>query len=208
MVIFTILFGRILTYYVFIFGILSLLFYITAKPVVMIMTTSAFWGAYQVVGFSATCQFLTGVFSILVASLYFAKEVRYVTLTQAITAFITIGLNLIFIPLFGLLGSGIALVLGVLVMNVLQQAWNFMQKSRYLNIQYEWRRIFWFGIIYLGYTVIMLLKRNASIGIEALISCFLLAMLPIFIYALLNQREKEMLWAFSKQLATRLSIKI
>jgi O-antigen/teichoic acid export membrane protein len=203
-----ILFGRVLTYYAFSFGGLSLLFYITARPVVMIMTKTAFHDAYKVVGLSATAQFLTGVFSIFLPAIYFAKEVRYVTLIQGTSALLAVGFNLILIPLFGMIGSAVALMLGLLVMSVLQQTWNFKRRRSYLNVQYEWNRILWFSFIYVGFVLIMLLKGNPSLGVELLISGISAAALPIILYALLNQREREMLWTIGKQVTRKVSARV
>jgi O-antigen/teichoic acid export membrane protein len=200
------LFGRVLTYYVFSFGGLSLLFYITARPVVMIMTKTAFHDAYKVVGLSATAQFLTGVFSIFLPAMYFAKEVRYVTLIQGISAFLAVVLNLLLVLWMGMLGSAIGLVLGVLVMNILQHAWNLKQKNCYLNVQYEWSRILWFSVFYLGYIIIMLLKPNFSLVIELFISGSAVAMLPIFLYALLNNEEREVVEKIRKRLRQKISL--
>jgi O-antigen/teichoic acid export membrane protein len=201
-----ILFGRVLTYYTFSFGGLSLLFYVTARPVVMIMTNTAFHDAYKVVGLSATAQFLTGVFSIFLPAIYFAKDVRYVTLVQGISAFLAVVLNLLLILWMGMLGSAIGLVLGVLVMSILQHAWNLKRKSIYLNVQYEWNRILWFSVFYLGYITTMLLKPKFSLVIELLISGLAIAMLPIFLYVLLNNAEREVVQKIGKQLRQKISL--
>lgn len=200
-----ILFGRVLTYYTFSFGGLSLLFYITARPVVMVMTNTAFHDAYKVVGLSATAQFLAGVFSIFLPAIYFAKDVRYVTLVQGISAFLAVLLNLLLILWMGMLGSAIGLVLGVLVMSILQHAWNLKRKSFYLNVQYEWNRILWFSVFYVGYIGIMLLKPNFSLIIELLISGSAIAVLPVSLYVLLNNGEREVVQKIGKRLRQKIS---
>ena len=202
------LFGRILTYYTLSFGGLSLLFYIAAKPVVMIMTRSAFHEAYKVVGLSASAQFLIGVFSIFLPAIYFAKEVRYITLIQGVSALLSIGFNLILIPLFGMTGSAVALVLGALAMCVLQQAWNLKRKGTYFNVQYEWNRILRFSIMYGGFVLIMLLRSSSSLGVEILISGIAAATLLIILYVLLNHREREMLWTIGKRLTGKVSTRV
>lgn len=194
------LFGRILTYYVFGFGTLSLFFYACAKPVVMIMTQPEFHEAYKVVGLSATAQFLIGVFSLLLPGMYFAKEVKYQSLVQAAAAFITVGLNFLFIPLFGLLGAAVSLMLGYLAMVILQQIWNFRRKHVYLEVQYQWNRVLWFTLIYLGYGTVMLWERNFSLLIEISLSLVAATLLLIMLYTLLNTTEKWTLWAIGKQL--------
>jgi O-antigen/teichoic acid export membrane protein len=207
-----VLFGRILTYYVLGFGALSLLFYLAAKPVVMIMTQPAFHQAYKVVGLSATAQFLTGVFSLLLPGMYFAKQVKYQSIVQVAAASIAIGLNLVLIPWLGFLGAAIALALGHLAMTMLQQAWNLRRTHAYLEVQYEWNRILGFLLIYTGYAVLMLWERNFSLLIEVAFSCIVAAPLPVMFYFLLTTSEKRTLWTMGKQfileLADRVSLNI
>jgi O-antigen/teichoic acid export membrane protein len=195
-----ILFGRILTYYVFGFGMISLLFYAAAKPVVMIMTQPEFHEAYKVVGLSATAQFLIGIFSILLPGMYFAKEVKYQSLVQVAAAFIAVGLNFLFIPLYGLLGAAVSLMMGYLAMVILQQIWNFRRKRVYLEVQYQWNRVLWFSLIYLGYGKVMLWERNFSLLMEISLSLVAAALLLIILYTLVNTAEKRTLWAMGKQL--------
>jgi O-antigen/teichoic acid export membrane protein len=193
-----ILFGRILTYYVFGCGMLSLLFYAAAKPVVMIMTQPEFHEAFKVVGMSATAQSLIGVFSILLPGMYFAKDVKNVSLIQAISALIAVGLNVILIAMFELLGAAIGLVLGFLAMVILQQIWNL--KRHYLDIRYEWPRIAWFGLFYISYIVVMTWERNISLTGELLFFIITAGLIPVMSYALLNVAERQLLWLMAGQL--------
>ena len=116
--------------------------------------------------------------------------------------------DLILIPLFGMIGSAVALMLGLLVMSVLQQTWNFKRRRCYLNVQYEWKRILRFSLIYVGFVLIMLLKGNPSLGVELLISGIAAAILPVILFALLNQREREMLWTIGKQVTRKVSTRV
>ena len=99
-----VLFGRIVTFYVIGFGTLSLMFYIFARPVVMLMTQPAFHNAYQAIGLSATAYFFSGLYSLLLPAMYFAKEVKYQTLIQAVAATFGVMANFVFIPAFDILG--------------------------------------------------------------------------------------------------------
>jgi O-antigen/teichoic acid export membrane protein len=200
-----VLFGRILTYYIFGFGALSLLFYLFAKPVVMVMTQPAFHQAYKVVGLSATAQFLMGVFSLILPGMYFMKEVKYQSIVQSTAAFIVFGLNLLLIPWLGFLGAAIALALGHLVMVVLQLAWNLARKHVYLKVQYEWNRVAKFMLIYIGYLVFALWERNSSLPTEIILSCLVAASLPVILYFLLNASERRTLLMIGKQFIPKLA---
>jgi O-antigen/teichoic acid export membrane protein len=195
-----VLFGRILIYYVLGFGALSLLFFIVAKPVVMIMTQPAFHEAYKAVGFSAGAHFLAGIFSILLPGVYFAKQIKNVTLVQAGAALLAIGLDLLMIPPFGVLGAAVALIIGTLAMVVLQQAWNVTRKHDFLRVDQEWSRILTFSVVYVAYAVLMLWEREFSLPAEVVISIVgVIVLLPV-LYSLLNISERQFLAAIVKPL--------
>lgn len=198
-----ILFGRILTYYVLGVGSLSLLFFIVARPVVMVMTQPAFHQAYKVVGLSASAQFLTGAFSILLPSVYFAKEVKYIAFVQLIAAAISVVLNLLLIPSLGLFGAGLALMFGMLAMAGLQHVWNFKKRGTYFNVKYEWNRILWFALLYVVCMLLTLWDRSFSLRTEILLSCIAALMLSTALFALLNTSERRYLLVLFQQLAAK-----
>jgi O-antigen/teichoic acid export membrane protein len=185
------LFGRIVTFYVIGIGILSLMFYIFAKPVVMLMTQPAFHGAYQVVGLSATAYFLSGLYSLLLPGMYFAKEVKYQTLIQAGAAILGIGANFLFIPRLNVFGAGLGLMFGYLFMVVLTIIWNMTRKSYYLQVQYESKRLLTWSIFYIVYIAILQWRRDFSLLGESFFSVIALIPLPLIIYALLNSWERS-----------------
>jgi len=195
-----ILFGRILTYYVFGFGAISLLFFIYAKPIIMIMTQPAFYEAYKVVGLSAGACFISGVFYILLPGIYFAKDVRYVTVIQTISAGIAVVLNFVLIPMYGLFGAAMALIFGFVTMVICMQLWNYSQKNQYIKIAYEWKRIMQFSIIYTLYATVMLWERHLSLFGELMMSLAATCLLPLTIYVLLKSNEKMYLRLFCKRL--------
>jgi O-antigen/teichoic acid export membrane protein len=151
-----------------------------------------------VVGLSAGAQFFVGLFSVLLPGIYFAKEVKYVSLVQVVTALIAIGFNLLFIPLLGLLGAAITLMFSFLAMAVLMQLWNLKRKDSYLEVKYEWNRIRWFVLIYLGCAVFTLWERSLPWFTEVTLSVILLIFLPIMLYAFLNSYERQYLWVIAK----------
>jgi len=197
------LFGRILTYYVLGVGSLSLLFFIFARPVVMLMTRPPFYEAYKIVGLSACAQFLTGAFSIFLPSVYFAKEIKYISFVQLAAAILSVVLNLLLIPSLGLLGAGFALMFGMFAMAGLQHLWNLNKRNTYFNVKYEWNRILWFAALYIAVVILMLWKRSFSLRIEILLSCLAALILSTSLFFLLNATEKRSLRALSQQLAAK-----
>ena len=190
-----VLFGRIMTYYVFVFGAVALLFFIGARPITLLLTQPAFHEAYKVVGLSASAQFLTGLFYIFLPGLYFAKEVGYVGLVQAIASLTAIGLNVLLVPFWGLMGASVSLALSFLGMVLLTVLWNFRRKKRYLEVQYEWKRVILFALLYTGYAVLMLLDRDFSWAGEIGYSGTVMLTLPIALLGLLRPDERRTVMA-------------
>lgn len=194
-----ILFGRILTYYLFGFGTLSLLFFIFAKLVIMVMTQPPFLEAYTVVGLSAGASFVSGVFFIMLPGIYYAKDVKYVTVIQTISAGIEVALNILLISWYGLFGAAIALFFGFLAMVICIHAWNLRKKDTYIRIVYEWKRILQFSSIYVLFAIVMLWRRDLPLIGEGILSIVASGILAVLMYRLLNREEKNALVLFFKQ---------
>lgn len=181
-------FARILTYYIVGIGSLSLMFFIWARPVALVMLQSRFHEAFASVGPSAAAQFLLGAHSILSATMYFAKDVRYAVVIQGAAALLSIGLNLALIPLLGIRGAAIALVLGVLSMVIIQLAWN--RYRGYLAIPYERRRVFPFAILYVAVAALFLLGRDWPLPLELAASTLSTVLVAIVVFAFTTPSER------------------
>jgi len=187
------LFGRIGTYYVFGLGAVSLLFYMFAKPVVLILTKPLFHASWSVVGLTASACFFNGAFSLFLPPVYFAKEVRSITMVQIVAAIVSIGLALLLIPPFGIVGAGITLAGGALAMAALMQAWNAWNRGRYLAVAYEWGRIRRFAAAYVVLAVAYSLRRELSVPAEIALSAAGAAVLLGVVYSLLRETERKAL---------------
>jgi O-antigen/teichoic acid export membrane protein len=162
-------FARVMTYYVLGFGLISLFFFAGARAVVITLTQAPFEGAYFVVGSSAAAQFLIGVFSILLPAMYFADDVKYVSVLQAVAAVVAAVINFAAIRAFGLIGASAGLVLGCLALPVVQYVWNRMH-SDYLQPPYEWGRLARFAAFYVVFAVTMTLRRDVSLPTEMVLA--------------------------------------
>jgi O-antigen/teichoic acid export membrane protein len=183
------LFGRVLTIYVLAFGTLGMAFFIAARAVVIVMTRPPFHAAYQVVGLAATSQILIGIFSILLAGMYFEKEVKYQSIIQAVAAAIAVALNVIGIESMGIVGAALALALGYLAMAVLQHLWN--RHRGYLAVRYEWARIFRFVLAYAAVAVVATWPRAFSPAFEVLAASAGVALLPLLLWGFLRPDERR-----------------
>lgn len=185
------IFGRILSAYVLGFGVLSLLFYSLAKPVVMVMTQPPFHDAYRIVGPAATAFLLGGLFVLLLPAVYFARDVKYISVIQGISAAGAIGLNVWLIPRLGMAGAALSLVLGHVILVLMQIAWNRLKCRRYVQIHYEWKRILQFCIPYAGLATLALWPRTIGLPYEIAYSGMLTAGSLLMLFASLTAGEKR-----------------
>lgn len=142
-----VIFGRVFTYYIFGVGLICILVFIAAKPVVIFLTKDAFHDAYVVVGLVAVANFAQTIFNFFLPGLYFNREVRYVSIVQGLAALLSLPLTYFLVVDFGVLGAGIGLAVGNFMMAALMYGWNHLNSARYPVIAYEWERIFYFFMV-------------------------------------------------------------
>jgi len=131
------------------FGVLTLLFFALAQPVVGVLVDRRFHDAWQVVGPVAYAQMLMGLWGMLLPGLYFAAETGYVSAMQGVSAIVTLAAHLVLTPLFGIVASGAALALGAALLVLLQLGFN------------RWR----------GYAVRMVQTRSFVLLLALLTAC-------------------------------------
>jgi len=78
------IFGRILTYYFYIVGLVVLAYFIFSKPLIQILTHESFFEAYKVIGIISLAYFIQMIFNFFLPKIYYKREVKYVTLIQEI----------------------------------------------------------------------------------------------------------------------------
>jgi O-antigen/teichoic acid export membrane protein len=132
-------FARAHLLYTWGFGAVTLLFFVGARPAVLILTEPAYHDAYRVIGILAAAQFLIGTWSLLVPGLYFAGRTYVQTVIQGVAAAVTVGLTALLIPRAGIDGAALAMVLGTLVMCALLAVHN--STSRYAAMDYRLRPV-------------------------------------------------------------------
>lgn len=181
-------FARMATFYVIGCGALTLLFFIFARPVTMLLTQPEYQQAYMVVGFSATAQFLSGAAALLLPPIYFANEVQWVTVVQAAAAGFSIVLNFLLIPVAPILGAASGLVAGAALLVVLQFAWN--RQRGYLHIPFEMRRLAAFGGFFAGVAGVFLLPRSLDFGYELVLAVIATIGVGVALFFFLSPAER------------------
>lgn len=153
------IFGKIFSYYVLGVGVLTLMFFIFAKPVVLILTAPSYAEAYLAVGLVASAYFFTGIYSLLLPGLYFKNEVGVQSLIQGIAVAVCIPISFPLIENLGVLGAGLSVSIGHLLMALFTGLWNFYRRREYISVRYEWFRVGGFAGFFGVVSLIILVFR-------------------------------------------------
>ena len=144
-----ILFGRIFTYYIFGCGFISLIYFMAAKFIVMILTNEAFYDAYVVVGLVATGNYFMGTYRFFLTGMYFKNELYMQSIIQCVAFLLLIPIMFFFVMYLGVFGAALSVSIGHLLLAALAYYWNSYRRNTYISIKYEWRRIYHFSLIYI-----------------------------------------------------------
>lgn len=187
-----VLFGRVTTLYMLTCGTLVVMFFILAKPLIMLMTKPAFYPAYAVVGLCASAHLFYGLFSLLLPAIYFSKEVKSITLIQFVVALVSIAINLILVPRYQYMGAAVSSALSALIMAGAVFIWNRRNRTRYLNVVYEWKRLALFGGPATTVGLLFLIGRQLMVTTELLLSMIGMTFIVCWFALSLTRAERHM----------------
>jgi len=189
------LFPLVLTYFVIGFGIITISIFTAAKPMVTFLTAEPFHEAWIVVGLVAFSQVIYGIFSILGTGIYFSRKLGNISLLKWLAAAINIILNLLLIPLLGIVGAAISMFMGYLSLATM----TFFMSRHELELNYDWKRI----SKYCFFLVVIVAIQWASALLLALITStivnlFLLLLFMVFVWNwILTSDERHFISSFA-----------
>lgn len=186
-------FAKIFTYYVFGVGFLSILYFVFAKLVVLLITHEAYHSAHHLIGFIATACLFQTLFVFFLPGLYFNGEVKYVSVVQGMAALLSLPLNFYLITELGILGAALGMMLSSLLMAILMQGWNIINRSRYPSINYEWSKVFRFLAIACAVYAAVVSIEVISIISEIVKAILITAAAMVATFLLLEKKEQHFL---------------
>lgn len=130
-------FSHVLSYFVFGMCVVSLCFFLFARPIVHTMVQPPFFPTWKIVGILSLSQALWGVYVISYTGLIMRKKTVLLSCMEIAAGLSCIGWNALLIPLWGMEGAAIATFLGFSTLVVASFAIN----SRILPVPYETGRL-------------------------------------------------------------------
>ena len=188
-----VVFGRILTYYFLTIGLLCTAFFVFAKPVVQLLTHESFFDAYKVVGFVALANFSQVLFNFFLPSLYYNKEVKYVSVVQGLAALLSLPISYLLIKQYSILGAAISIFIANFIMAIFLYLWNKLYAKKQLVVDYEWRRISCISAVLTLIVIIYFGVPSYSLSLELTKSVAFLLFSIASVYYLLSDSERQVI---------------
>jgi O-antigen/teichoic acid export membrane protein len=157
-----ILFGIIFKYFLFAYGTLALIFFLTARPIVFLMTAEPFHSAYTVAGLVACAYVLKACYLIMLPGLYYEKQLHIQTTIEWVGAMVNVGLNFLLIPLLQKEGAAIATVLSYVSLTVLV----YFMGNKFLQVKYDWKNIGKFVVAFSVLATVFSIQLTESIWLN------------------------------------------
>lgn len=129
--------ARMVTYYVFALTFLTLGTVLLSREILVLVADRKFWPAAQVVPPVALAYGCHGLYLAMVAGPSFAKKTARIPLYTGLAALVNIGLNLLFIPRYGVMAAAWSTLLSFLLRAILIAA----DSVRVFPLPYEYRRL-------------------------------------------------------------------
>lgn len=130
-------FSRVLNYFIFGMSVVSLCFFLYARPVVSLMVQAPFYPVWSIVGILSLAQASWGIYVISYTGLVMKKRTFLLSCMEIGAGVFCIGLNALLIPLWKMEGAAVATLLSFMVLIGV----SFTLNHRILPVPYEWRRI-------------------------------------------------------------------
>ena len=193
----TTLFARIATYNFLILVALGLATIVFAHEFIMILASARYASAEQVVPLVVAASLLEASFYIPSKGLYLKKKTAWLLPLFLVPAAIDIGLNFVFVPLYGMVGAAWSMFLGYSVMITL----TIIVSQRVYPIPYEWGRIV--KVLVAGLVVwgVSLALPETGWAARIVAKVAVLALYPLLLWAMGFFQDAELSW-----LRTRMAV--
>jgi O-antigen/teichoic acid export membrane protein len=165
-----ILFGRIFTYYTIGVGLVAMIFFICAKPLIMILLSYDYQQAHIVVGLVASAHYFIGMYSLLLPGLFYKNELWVQSIIQGSSIVASVPVSYYLILHFGIIGAGFGVAISHLFLVFFTKLWNIYRRNTYIKIIYEWKRLIYFLTMYFILAIFNLNNELDSLSSNILLS--------------------------------------
>jgi len=183
------IYKTVLVYFTFVCVWAGLFLSAFAREALMLLATPAYYPGYKVVPLLALSYILLGMCSILVAGIQISNKTKYASYSFMAAAGVSLGMNFLLVPRFGMMGAAVASVTAYATLNFLY----FAISQRLYYIAHEFRRILLSLVSGIAiYVIAMLLTRNMALAPSILVKLVLVLLYPALLYVLKFYTREEL----------------
>jgi O-antigen/teichoic acid export membrane protein len=187
------LISSIATYFYLIGIFMALGLSLLAKEVIILLASRReFWSAWIIVPIITFSYVQLGLGSFLHWGMILKNKSQYVSGMVLVGALVNIGLNLIFIPRWGILGAAFATLISYVVLNGLYAYYS----AKFYDLHFELGRLGYITLVGIGfYLGVLFLADVGSLPLNILIKVLILPIYPLFflVTGFLTPQEKSYL---------------
>jgi len=195
------IFANTFTYFMLVGTTLCLALSIFARELVILTLAPKFYPGYQVIPYIALAYLLFGVYNTVDVGVLLTGKTGIYAIISWTGALLNIGLALLLIPQYGVVGAGIAKILAFAALALPM----YLTAQRHYPIQYQTSRIFTLLAVALALFFSSLLIPAASLWVALLIKTGLLLLFPVILLltGFFSPREKEIAGNFVRRIVFR-----
>lgn len=169
-------YGRVLTYYMYVTLFFALCLSMPIKEIIQIMAAEIFWDAYKVVPLILLSYAIFGIYGIVNVPFFIEKKTMKLPLITLSAALCNLILNWFSIKYFGMMGAAIATVLSFSILSLLV----YRKSRKFYPIPYEYGRL-----IKLFSTAIILYFMSFLIEIDNICLTIIFKMMLAFTFPII-----------------------
>lgn len=190
-------YSKMLTYFVFVLCWAGLALTLFGREIVELLALSPdYWAAYQVVPYIVLGYIFSGARSVVNIGLYLKRKTSYIAYNAIGAAILNIGLNLLLIPKYKMMGAAIATVISFFTLYVV----TYFTASRFYKVLYENEKVAGMLLISAALYLVSTIIPGISIFFVILIKLVILISFPFILY-LFNFYEEIEIKTIKKGLA-------
>ena len=175
----------VLTYLLFVACWLSLALGLLSPWIVHLLTTPRFYAGSRVVSLLCFAATAYAGYTVIAISIGRVRRTRFNWIITGAAAGLNIGLNILLIPHYGMIGAAVSTVAAYLLMFLLM-TWN---AQRLFPVPYQWRRVWTLAGVAVTLTVAGKLEHVPLLVAVALIAIYPLVLLPLGFYLPAERRR-------------------
>ncbi|MCD6117543.1 oligosaccharide flippase family protein [bacterium] len=184
------IFAKNFTYFFLFLSYMALLLGLFAKEIIVVFASEKYIPGFKIIPFISLAFIFYGVYYFTAIGLNIKKKTYYQSLAVSIAAALNIGLNVILIPRFGILGASAATLISFVVM----AGTAAKISNHYYSVPYEINRIIKIFLLFVVFVTIPYIVTCNNMLLNIFIKICLVLLFPVFLIVFKFFKVEELMY--------------